>query len=70
MKHNVTKKKEIQYYAMIRMGGFVLPMQKSEGVLSEGVLSEGVLSEGVCPEGVLSAHQIKGVAWSQAVRTP
>ena len=41
------KKKETQYYAMIRMGGFVLPMQKSEGVLSEGVLSEGVLSEGV-----------------------
>ena len=34
------QKKEIQYYAMIRMGGgFVLPMQKSEGVLSEGVLS-------------------------------
>ena len=37
-KHCV-QKKEIQYYAMIRMGGFVLPMQKSEGVLSEGVLS-------------------------------
>ena len=28
-------------------GGFVLPMQKSEGVLSGGFLSEGVLSEGV-----------------------
>ena len=40
------KKREIQYYAIIRMG-VVLPMQKSEGVLSEGVLSEGVLSEGV-----------------------
>ena len=39
---------------MIRMGGFVLPMQKSEGVLSEGVLSEGVLFEGVLSEGVLS----------------
>ena len=24
------------------IGGFVLPMQKSEGVLSRGVLSEGV----------------------------
>ena len=35
-------------------GGFVLPMQKSEGVLSGGGLSEGVLSEGFCPEGVLS----------------
>ena len=34
----------IQYYAMIRMGGFVLPMQKSEGFLSGAVLSEGVLS--------------------------
>ena len=45
------KKEEYNIYAMIRMGGFVLPMQKSEGVLSEGVLSEGV-----CPEGVLSAH--------------
>ena len=33
------KKREIQYYAMIRMGGFVLPMQKNEGVLSEGDLS-------------------------------
>ena len=35
------KKKENQYYAIIRMGGggVVLPMQKSEGVLSEGVLS-------------------------------
>ena len=43
MKHNMSKK-EIQYYAMIRMGGFVLSMQKSEGVLSEGVLSKGVLS--------------------------
>ena len=43
-KHYVSKK-EIQFYAMIRMGGgVVLPMQKSEGVLSEGVLSEGVLS--------------------------
>ena len=37
-KHCV-KKRENQYYAMIRMGGFVLPTQKSEGVLSEGVLS-------------------------------
>ena len=35
----VTKKREIQYYAMIWIGGFVLPMQKSEGVLSWGVLS-------------------------------
>ena len=25
----VTTKREIQYYAMIRMGGFVLPMKKS-----------------------------------------
>ena len=34
------KKREIQYYAMIRMGGgVVLPMQKNEGVLSEGDLS-------------------------------
>ena len=47
MKHYVSKKRENQYYAMIRMGGFVLPMQKTEGVLSERVLSEGVLSEGV-----------------------
>ena len=37
MKHCV-KKREIQYYAMIiGWGGFVLPTQKSEGVLSEGV---------------------------------
>ena len=28
----------IQYFAMIRMGGFVITMQKSEWVLSEGVL--------------------------------
>ena len=61
MKHKITRtkikrihfyetlyvKKNPQYYAIIRIGGFVLPMQKSEGVLSEGVLSEGVLSEGV-----------------------
>ena len=33
------KKKKEKYYAMIRMGGFVLPMQKSKGVLSGGVLS-------------------------------
>ena len=31
MKHYVSKKREIQYYAMIRMGGFVLPMQNCEG---------------------------------------
>ena len=37
------QKKEIQYYAMIRIGGgFALPMQKSEGVLSEGFCPEGV----------------------------
>ena len=41
------KKREIQYNAMIRMGGFVLPMQKSEGVLSEGVFSEGFLWGGL-----------------------
>ena len=64
MKHCV-KKTEIQYYGMIRMGGgVVLPMHKSEGVLSEGVLSEGfsegVLSRGFCPEGVLSSHHNDG----------
>ena len=39
---------EIQYYAMIRKGGgLVLPMQKSEGVLSGGGCPRGF-----CPEGV------------------
>ena len=30
------KKREIQYYAMIRMGGVVLPMQKIEGGCTRG----------------------------------
>ena len=51
------KKREIQYYATIRMEGFCPTHAKSEGVLSEGVLPEGVLSGGLCPEGVLSAHR-------------
>ena len=45
----------IQYYAMIRMeGGGVLPMQKSEGVLSGGFCPRGFCPRGFCPEGVLS----------------
>ena len=38
IKHYVSKKRNpIQYYAMNRIGGgVVLPMQKSEGVLSKG----------------------------------
>ena len=52
------KKREIQYYAMIRMRGFVLPMQKSEGVLSEGFCLRRFCPRGFCPEGVVSAHQL------------
>ena len=41
IKHYVSKKREIQYYAMIRIGGFVLPMKKSEGVLSAHRICQG-----------------------------
>ena len=44
-------KKEIQYYAMIRMGGgrFVLPTQKSEGVFVLGGFVRGFCPRGLCP---------------------
>ena len=45
----VKKRREIQYYAMIRMGGFVLPMQKSDVVLSGGVCPGGFVLRWVCP---------------------
>ena len=50
----------IQYYAMIRMGGggFVLPMQKSEGVLSGGFCPRGFCPRGFCPEGVCPTFKI------------